>query len=490
MADSPTPGPTPTPTATPAPVVSAPSSGPGSVAFGQQVNADLASHAAAMAKQGLPPTATVSPSLLVTSGASRSNYANNVTTLNNAVGNLSVGGNQVNPSGTTGNIQNGSVTTPTPPSYDNATGQLTDYGKSIGAKDVNGTGSGTGGSASGNGTSDTSNEPDTNGLVTASDGTKIDPSVKDAYESTVSQMNDEIANAKNTLSSALSTLQNDPSATAAIQQIEAKYDQITTAMQNKNKVILGRSNASVGAFGGLGQMSQNFMSDEMDAASQRLSNILTQESGAILRAQEAYKKGDIGAFDAASKYLDKLNTDKSSAISKLLTASDNAVKQRQAEAKAAQTLTNQTITNDIKLSTSLGTAMAKELSDSGVTDPKQIEAYVKEMATQNGISNPEVLNSALVKAQGAASKADLSAKNTNSIITKRNNPTPKKTGVNTYSTFTNKPSTATITKVNAYLQSIGTNPAGLKAANSDEETFYKVLNAIPKSTPASANAPV
>ena len=125
------------------------------------------------------------------------------------------------------------------------------------------------------------------------------------------------------------------------------------------------------------------------------------------------------ALSDATNALEKATTDKINAVSKLLTATNNQVKQQQAQAKIDAAAKKQATSNDIALSKSLGASMASQIKEQGITDPAAIKAYVNDMATKYGITNPDVLNSALVTAQAADKKADLSAANTNSEIAKR-----------------------------------------------------------------------
>lgn len=346
------------------------------------------------------------PSLIVTSNQSRANYANNESTLNGAIGNMS------GPTGALGL---------TVPKYGDT---VTDGNgnKGVAMFDPN-----TGKPLEQNGASipdqnKKDNTPDDNNMVTTDDGTMVDASVKGVYDSSLKNLDQGIADAKSTLQSALATMQNDPAATSAVSMIMAKYDQQIAAMKDKNRILLGSYAVNQARSGGMqyaNEMSSDFMSDEQDRASKRVTDLITLETSMVLKAQESYKNGDVKAFDAASKALTNATKEKSAEINKLLMASDKALKARQNEQKIAATQAKQTITDDIRISTALGKNVANAIMESGEKDPKKVDAYIEKMAKESGISNPALLKSSVVKAQQEQSKLDLSAKNTQSMIANR-----------------------------------------------------------------------
>jgi len=449
--------------------------------------------AAYTAAQGMAAAAAAPASpLITTSSASRTNTANNVSTLNTATSNLSSGqltknGVIATPSSTATaqNIADAKaagwvpVTTTTPI----AGGAASPAGGS--STSINGSGSG----ASPAGGSSTS-IVDSNGNTI--DTTGMDPGLVKSYTDTMTELDSQITSAKATLASASATLANDPAASAAVANIQDSYEQQIELQKKKNAQMLGRSSMAVAAFGGLGQMSSDFLTTEQQNASDNIATITTKETSAVLAAQQAYQKGDLAAFNTASDNLTKLTQDKLSAIDKLMTASAAAVKDLQAQQKIDAANTKAQQASDIKLSTSVANSIAQTIKEEGLKDPATIKAYIDGVAQAQGITDPTILESAVTTAQGTLAKTASSIANTNSEINARNNPKPKTpakpTGTADYSKFTVKPSTAEITKVNAYLQSIGANQAGIDAANADETTFYKVLNAVPKTGTASSTA--
>ena len=386
------------------------------------------------------PVDTSSSPLIVTSGASRSNYANNVNTLNTATTNLA-STNKNDPS-----IVNFLNSSKMPSDYnsratmakqngiENYTGSAAQNTQLLGIlqgdkKDTTGGDTTTKTDTTSTDTTSTTDNTfsgpytvDPNGNLTRNDGGKMDAGLVQSYKDSLVQMDQRVSDAKNTLSSALSTLQNDPAAASAISMIEAKFDQQLELMKGKNNMVLGRASTAIAAYGGLGQMSNDFMSHEQDLAITRLSDIISKESSAIMTATAAYKKGDLAAFDSASKQLDTVTKDKTDAINKLLKSSNDAVKTQQAQQKLDQQKITQQQTSDIKLSTAVAGSIADSIKQNGLTDPKQIKDYIDGVAKAQGITNTAVLESAV-------SKIQLSNANTESTINKRNQP-PKPTGSN------------------------------------------------------------
>lgn len=219
------------------------------------------------------------------------------------------------------------------------------------------------------------------------------------------------------VTAAAANLANDPALAGAISSIQAQYKVLYDAMGLKNQQVLGRASSEVGAFGGLGVMSQSFLSDEMDSAQTRLSDIIAKEQSAIISAQAAYNKGDVAALNAATSQLKDAQTAKSAAVSELLTATNNAVKTAQAQQKIDQSATNSQITNDIKNAKGVADSLAAKLTASGVTDLSSYD--YSDLASQLGISSPEILAAAVEAAGAAATKGTLANANVTSEITDR-----------------------------------------------------------------------
>lgn len=263
------------------------------------------------------------------------------------------------------------------------------------------------------------NNPD--GTVTTADGVRLAPGLVSTYNDTTKQLDQGIAQAKGNLAAAAATLQNDPAASAAVALVMQKYDQQIAAMKEKNRLLAGGNIVNAARSGSLqfaNEMTSNFLSDEQDRASKRVTDLITLETEMVLKTQEAYKKGDVAAFDASSKALDKAQSDKTKAISDLLKATDTVVKEQQAQAKIDATAKKQAITDDLRLSTGIANTIAQNLAAAGIKDEKKRRAYIEGMAEQNGITNSDILDSAVAKAA-------LATKNTESIISKRNSTSSK-----------------------------------------------------------------
>ncbi len=244
-------------------------------------------------------------------------------------------------------------------------------------------------------------------------------------------------------------------------------------MEEKNRILLGGYNMTVARNGGFqysNDMSSGFLSNEQDKASQRIADLTAQETDLVLKTKAAFKSGDLKAFNAATKAYEDANKDKLAAISSLLTATNNQTKLLQSENKAKALEAKQQITDDLRVSTSIGRTVADAILKSGVTDAKQIDAYIEQMASENGISNPEVLKSAYLKEAAASSKDALAAKNTASIIAKRNAPkttTTKGGGTDGGYNYTgNDVSTYT-----SFLNTGGTTPDGTAYAARGDDGF-------------------
>lgn len=232
-------------------------------------------------------------------------------------------------------------------------------------------------------------------------------------------LDDQYNQAQSAVTAAAATLANDPALASAISSIQAQYKVLYDAMGLKNQQVLGRANSEVGAFGGLGVMNQSFLSDEMDAAQSRLSDIVSKEQSAIVSAQAAYNKGDVAALNAATSDLKDAQAAKSAAVSQLLTATNNAVKDAQAQQKIDLTTQQDSLKSDVTNSTNLGASIASDLAGAGITDPDEIAAYVQQQAAANNL--PEAFVSAAVtKAMQTATKASDSSANTASEIIDRN----------------------------------------------------------------------
>lgn len=436
---------------------SAPSSAPAQVPvqFGQS---DDPTYQAAAAKAGQAPSSSNSykPGVITTSSASRATYATNMAKLNTAKTNLGSGSAPQNYSYVDVNGKQQSVTanspeeainkavniaprsgviTPTLKDNTNVTGGAGAAAPSNpGSTPNNGTGNtGTGNTGTGNDNAGTPNPNTTtytdgtvdnnDGSITLPDGTVLAKGLKNVWDTTGAQLDDAIAQAKTNLQTAAANMQNDPTATAAIAQIQAQWDAQVTAQKAKNAIVLGSYTEDAARSGGLqyaNVMDTAFMGSEQQDALDRITDLTTKETSAVMTAEASYKNGDVTAFNNASNALENAQTDKASALNKLLTTSNAMLKQKQSELAAAQSATKAGISNDVTVAKNIAAGVADAISKSGITDPDQIDAYLQKMAQQNGISNWQILAGAVTTAGQTADKTSASLANTKSEINKRN----------------------------------------------------------------------
>lgn len=398
---------------------------------------------------------------LVTSGSSRTTYANNATSLQNSLANVNANPNvsvvdYLNKSGMpsdyasravlaekngitgyTGSAQqnmqllstlqtSGDNNTKTPQPPMNGSTQPTPQVPSIspgadGATPTTPTTGADGATTGAAGTTPTSNPDgtttDPNDLTSG-----LPPAVASAFKDVLSQQELNIQQAQNTLAQAKATMMHDPAATAAATMIESQYSTLIQAMQAKNNMVLGSYRTNAARSGSLqyaNDMETNFMSEEMDAASMRLADLVTKESELVLKSNTAYQTGDVKAFNEAQTAVEKATNDKQTTLGKLLTATNNQVKAVQAQQKLDQATKKNQLSSDVTTAAKIADGMAQEIADSGTTGQNEIDKYVEDMAASNDITNVDILKSALVKAQQTATKAGLQNANIRSTIAKR-----------------------------------------------------------------------
>lgn len=373
------------------------------------------------------------PATIVTSGKSKAEYANNANALQAATNNIKVSAGN-NPSVTdflTANKMpsdyNSRATLAKQYGIEGYTGsasqntqliQLLQNGGSAGTKtdttktdtvtapapEITQNDDGTTTTANADGTSSTT-QADGTGTITNADGTTeatIPPALKKQYDEALVGLDEGIAQAKATLEDAKKTLAHDPAATNAIDMIMAKYDQLVESQKEKNAILLGsyaKNGARTGMMQYANEMYTNFMSEEHDKANQRVADLLLTESQEVLKAQQAYKDGDVKAFSTASKAYQDAQKDKISAINDLLTQTDKIVKEQQADVKAAKTAEKDALTSDIKTSTAIAKTIADTLAAKGIKDSAKVRTYINAMAEEAGIANADILQSAVIKAQ-------------------------------------------------------------------------------------------
>jgi hypothetical protein len=236
------------------------------------------------------------------------------------------------------------------------------------------------------------------------------------YKSTIASQNQSISDASAAVTSAAATMSNDPAAQAAAASIQQQYGVLIKAMQEKNKIVLGGYTQNAARSGSLqyaNDMTETFMSNEMDRASGRIADLTSKMQDAVLKSNAAYAAKDIKAFDTAQKAVDAIRKEQSSTMSTLLTATNNQVKNVQAQAKIDATTAKNLLTADINVSKASAPGMVAALKGAGITDlnDPQVSSYVDAYATAHGISDPGTLMGELATAFAADVKATDTQKN-------------------------------------------------------------------------------
>lgn len=437
-------------------------------------NAAAAKNAAADANNAGAPASGSSP-LLVTSGPSRTQYSTNVSDLSVANNNTKSGIVNAalyygNPAGTPTFDANGKPIPAANASTTGATGAKPDASAgNAGAAPSGGAPAAKPASTAVN----TVNNPDGSSTVTNSDGSTtiqnsdgtsyaipqgIDPAIGKQLNENLARANQDAIDAKAKVTAATALYNSDasgtnPAAQAAAAQITQQFDVLIRQMQDKNKILLGSYAVNAARTGGLqysNETNTNFMSAESDKAVARVGDLTDKMNAAILKSNAAYESGDLKALDSAMREYNDSKTQGQKALMDLQKTIAENVKQNAADLKQAQAVIKTTNDRDIKTSTALGNTMANDIKESGLTDPAQIDEYIQGMAEKYGITNPDILKSAFVKAQQAQSKADLAAKNTVDTIANRDKRT----------------------QIAAQKKSVGTTDAGYKFKTAVVTTLY------------------
>lgn len=248
------------------------------------------------------------------------------------------------------------------------------------------------------------------------DALGIPKSLQGLYISNLQNAQTEQTAAYQTLQEATALKNNDPAIAQAVASITASYQTLIDAQNKKNAQLLGRASASVGAFGGLGVMSQSFMSDEMNTASENIADLTGKMQTAILNSQSAIEKEDLTSFNDAMASYKTANSNMTTAIQDLMTAAKDQVTETQAQQKIDNAAANAQVANDLKNAKGVAAQVAATLAAAGA-DPTSYD--FTDLAQQYGISDPDILASAVQTAAAANTKAGLANSNTQSEITDR-----------------------------------------------------------------------
>ena len=291
----------------------------------------------------------------------------------------------------------------------------------------------------------------------------LDPAMAKMYNDAISNANDVVTARYNDVQSALATVQNDPAAVQALQAIRDSYAPLIDAMNKKNAQLMGRTNNAAAAYGGLGQMTQDFMSAEMNNANQRMTELIAKENDSLLKTSIAYKDADIKAYNAATTAYEKANKDKLTAINDLAKATNDAVKATQAQQKADLAEQKQTFTEMNTYAKTNAPGLVAATKGMNAKDTQTVvDSFINSYAQMNGLTDTEkanftgMINGELATAGQTAAKTDASLANTDSIIANRGKTTTQKGGTDGSYNYTSA-DVATYTNL---LNQGGTSPDG------------------------------
>lgn len=246
-----------------------------------------------------------------------------------------------------------------------------------------------------------------------------DPALKEHYSAALANLDTQAQQAQSNIDSIGARSMNDPAVMNAVNLIKEKYGKQIELIKARSKQAMGKSSTAVAAFGGLGQMSQDFLDDQQTKWDGEVSSAQSRMDSLIFQAQAAYQTQNFKDLQAAMDSMDKVNKEKLDALGKLLDASDKAMTREQNQQRIDLTSARDAITHDATISSKMSAGIAANIKASGITDEKQIRGYVDSIAKQYGISNPDLLYSQVVAAQQDADKNDLSAQNIQSEMTSR-----------------------------------------------------------------------
>lgn len=447
-----------------------------------------------------PAGVPASSSMIVTSSPSRSNYADNTATMNKANATLSLTNNNSNSTLNTYRYidKNGQSQTIQATDPNTAIASAKDRAPDSGVQLMQSQPitSATDTSAKNN---DSQKNDDGSQVLTDSQGNQynlpagMDPTIGKQLHENELQAQTDVANAKTAVDAATALYQSDlngtnPAAIAAANSIKAQFQTLIDQMTKKNAIILGSATANAARSGGLqyaNDMTQTVFGNVVQAGLDRVSALTQRMTDAVLKSNMAYQSGDAKAMEASTKDYQATIQEGQKALMDLSTAVSNAVKDNNASIKAAQTAASQKITDDAKLATSNASSVVDSITKAGyadTTDPA-VQEYLQNQADALGIP-VATLQGAVDKQMQTNSTFELKSANTKSTIANRGK--TKTAGTKSYAGFSSKPTASVITKVNAYLESIGASQADINKVNSDEVSFYKVYNAIPSTkTPTS-----
>jgi hypothetical protein len=186
-------------------------------------------------------------------------------------------------------------------------------------------------------------------------------------------------------------------------QIKAKYNATREKMKQNQANLMGLREKSGYATGGA-RYTQNqqsgIMANEVNNQLIQLSELDSQEATAIMEASQARKKGDWDALQSKMTILDKVNDNKVTALKNLNDLVVKESKKVEAEIKATDKAKMLGYANIGAYAKGVAPAYAEESLSMNDT---QLDAFIKEKATETGIDET-VLRSAILEKRTALQK--------------------------------------------------------------------------------------
>ncbi len=273
---------------------------------------------------------------------------------------------------------------------------------------------------------------DGSGAINYSDGSTYkvakgqDYTIAKLQSDNIRQLEKNANDVNNTMTKLASySVETDPAAVAAANRIKEQYGTLIQQMKDKNTLLAGsqaKNSARSGMLQYANEMDTNFKSMELDKANQRVADLIQKEEDAIAKSNEAYRSGNVKALEAAQKEYNQILTDKSKSVQDFAKMVTDQVKANSDEIKNLQAAKKDTILNSIKISDSIARDIATQLN--GETDPAKIDDYLQKVA--DGIQekygteiDPSILKSSVEKEINTMTKESLANQNTVATINKK-----------------------------------------------------------------------
>ena len=341
---------------------------------------------------------------IVTSGLSVKNYADNTTDLNKANAGFV-------PTDTTKKTTDkvDTVTTPTTITTKKSVNTVTNYDGST-----------------------TSTNDDGSSLLTYSDGSSYTIPVG-ADVTTAKLGYDNLRDIKSQQAEALSIVEtvrateaNDPQAIAAAEDIGRQYDSLIKAMEAKNNILGGLADVSIARYGGLGVMNEMERTRVLQNGMDRVTDLQAKKKAAIDKSNAAFKAGNVKAFNDSMKEFRNVQKEYSTALTKLNDDINAQIKTYNTEMKTMQTQIRQQTIDDYTFAKNNARDIALTLDSYGITDmnSKEAQSILASAAETYGISNPNVLYSAIELEKSKMIKEDLANAKSEAQLNKLLQPTP------------------------------------------------------------------